>query len=493
MKVIVVGAGIGGLATAIRLLNKGYEVTIVEKEEKVGGKINERIINGVNFDLTGTILITPESYIDIFKEVGKDFRDYIKLEYLRTLYNVSYYDKSSYKIYKDKGDSFNELESLSLGAGEEYIKFIEKSLEKYKLAKENFLDEPMININELCNYHKLSNLFKIEPFKRADQYINSMISNEKLREYLLFKTMYIGINPYENSNLYTLIPAISQQYGFCYLKSGVYSYIKALEKLVIDLGGVIKTSEEVKKIVIKDKKVIAVKSKENIYNCDLVVCNADYPYAIKDLFDEEVGENGYNSKNIDKKDYSCSVFMLYILLKKHYKELNLHNIYINKNFKEGIEAPFNGEIPENPSLYIYYKNAVEKQGENQYSPLNVMVRVPNLSFKNIVWDEKTINSVKNSIMEALINIKGLEDIKENIIKLEWLTPKDLEKNFNAYYGNAFGISHKLSQSNFMRAHIKSKKIKGLYFIGSSTHPGNGISVILEGSRLVSELILAEKE
>lgn len=488
-EVIIVGGGIGGLCTAVRLLAKGYKVTIFEKEKTLGGKVNIKNSKGFKFDLTASVLLTPNAYINIFKEIGKNYKDYIELKNLDLLYRVNYYDKTSLDFYSDTMMTLNELEKVQKGLGTEYLNFLGESLKKYKVSKRCFLDKPMVKKCEFFSLSSIKGFYKIKPIRSSYRYICSKVSNKKLREYLTFKTMYIGMNPYGNSNIYTLIPSITQFYGLAYIKGGLYEYILALKKLIKEFGGTIKLNNEIKEILVEDNKIIGVKAKRRKYKADIVVCNADYPYAIKKLFSKDLYERNYNKENIDFKNYSCSVFMIYLGLDKKYEEIKINNIYINKGFRRGIEDTFRGKIPKNPSLYIYSPSAIDdsmcKKGN---SSMNIMVRVPNLSYEKIKWDKKTIKKLRNNIISALKNIDGLKDIDKHIIFEDYLTPLDLKESYNSYYGTAFGLSHELKQSGYMRPSIKSKNIDGLYFIGSSTHPGNGVSVIIDGSKVLSDLI-----
>ncbi|MGL6106336.1 phytoene desaturase family protein [Romboutsia sp.] len=485
-KALIVGAGIGGLCTAIRLLNKGYDVTIVEKENTIGGKVNVIGTNQFKFDLTASILMTPDIYTEIFKECKKDYRDYIELTKLEPTYNVSYYDGKEYKFYSDLRRMTNTLESIQPGLSIEYIDFLSKSMKKYLVSKKYLLDKPMMKINEVLNIETLKNIISINPFEITEDYICKVISNEKLQEFLIFQSMYIGVNPYTNSSIYTLIPAISHTYGLWYIKGGFYQYIKALEKLIYDLGGKIITNTNVEEIIVHKNKVKGLRTNRGAFKSDIFVCNADFSYAMDKLIKHK------KTKNIDKikeKEYSCSTFIIYLGLNKKYDKLKVHNIYINKNFKVGIESPFKGLVCKYPSFYIYCPSSIDNTVcEKGKETLNIVVRVPNLSAKNINWNEKFITEYRNNIINQVKQIKGLEDIEENIIYESYLTPVDLKNKFNSYKGTAFGISHKLNQTTYFRPHMKDKKIKNLYFIGSSTHPGNGVSVIIGGSKVLVEKI-----
>lgn len=482
--VIIVGSGIGGLCTAIRLLNKGYKVTILEKEDTIGGKVNIKSRKGASFDLTASILMTPKIYIDIFKEVGKNYKDYFEIININPMYKVTYSDKSTYDFYSDIGKMVDILENIEEGLSIEYLDFLQKSFKKYLYSKTYFLDKPMIDIKELLNIKTMKKFIDINPYSNTNDYLKSTISNQKIIDYLIFQAMYIGINPYTNTNLYSLIPAISHIYGLPYIKGGLYQYIRALEKLIIELGGKIYTQSNVEKILIRNNKVLGVKANKRVYKSNIVISNADYTYTVNNLI-----KNNNKYKKINKKSYSSSVFIIYLGLSKKYDNLQLHNIHIDKNFKENIYKTFNGQLPDTPPLYLYYPSKVDNKISGEFSSiLNIMVRVPNLQYKNIKWNKNTIKKFRNNIINHVKNIEGLDDIDKNIMYESYLTPIQLKYRFNAYNGAAFGLSHKLNQTTYFRPHIKDKSTNGLYFIGSSTHPGNGVSVIIEGSKVLVDVI-----
>ena len=341
----------------------------------------------------------------------------------------------------------------------------------------------MINKEEILKLKTITKFLESNPFITTSDYLKSIIKNQYLLNYLIFQSMYIGVNPYKNSSLYTLIPAISHIYGLWYIKGGFYNYIEALKKLILELGGKIYVNTEVEKIVINKGKVIGVRTNRGNYKSDIIVCNADYPYAIKNLIRNK------DYKEIEKQDYSCSVFMMYLGLNRKYKDLQVHNIYINKNFKKSIQDAFKGKLPKYPSLYLYYPSKIDETISGKFaSILNVMVRVPNLKDSNIIWNKETVQKFRNRIIKELKNIDGLENIENDILYESYLTPIHLKHKFYSYNGTAFGLSHKLNQTAYFRPHIKDDNIKGLYYIGSSTHPGNGVSVIIEGSKIVVDEI-----
>lgn len=285
--VIIVGAGIGGISTGIRLLKNGYKVTIIEKEDKIGGKLNQLHDQGYKFDLTASILMTPQIYIELFNYINKDYTNYIELIKLDTMYKVFYNDKSTYEFYSDISKTIKYLENMNTDLSRGYLSFISKSYNKYTISNENFLEKPMEEFNDMMNFNSIKKILKINPVLNSAKYISNYIKDEKLKNYLIFQTMYIGINPYKSSNLYTLIPTISQVYGLWYIKGGMYSYIKALEKVFLEMGGNLHNNTNVKEIIINNDFAKGVVTDKGIFRSNMVICNSDFPYTINSLINNK--------------------------------------------------------------------------------------------------------------------------------------------------------------------------------------------------------------
>jgi len=489
-KVIIIGSGIGGLATALRLLKNGYKVEIYEKDETIGGRVNILETETFRFDLTASILMMPDLYKEIFSYVNKDYRDYLEVIQINPTYRLFSADKTALDFNNNISSLTTALEKISKEDSLGYFKFISHVYEKYLIANEYFLQRSQEDSKDFFNFATFPKALKINTLSTAYDYISKYIKNEKLREFLAFQSMYVGISPFNGPNIYTLIPVVSQLYGLWHLKGGMYSFVKALTKLVDELGGTITTGVTVEEILFLKGKAIGIKTSKGIEKGDVVVCNADFPYAMKNLVKDQCYKDKYSDKKISEMKYTCSTFIIYLGLRKEYPQLAVHNIYLGENFKENIESAFTGSLPKNPSFYIYCPSRIDRSMvKNEGDCLNIMLRVPNLFFKEIIWDKNRINLLTNTILKELKNINGLEDVEENIEYINYLTPLDMECKFNAYGGTAFGLSPTLTQTNYFRPHFKASKADNLFFVGSSVHPGPGISLVLNSSKLVTEEIL----
>ena len=492
-KVIIIGAGIGGLSTALRLLKNGYEVVIYEKDETIGGRVNLIETETFRFDLSASILMMPDSYKEIFTYVNRNYRDYLEFIEIDPTYRLFSADRNVIDFNKDISSLIRTLEEISTEDSLGYFKFISDVYEKYLIANKYFLQKSQDTCKDFFNLSTLPKALKIHTLSTSYDYISKYIKNEKLRDFLAFQSMYVGISPFNGPNIYTLIPVVSQLYGLWHLKGGMYSFINSLSKLIYEFGGTIMTAVTVAEILFSKDKAIGVKTSKGIENADIVVCNADFPYAMKNLVKDEYFKDKYTDKKLSEIKYSCSTFIIYLGLRKKYPELSVHNIYLGENFKENIESAFRGTFPLNPSIYIYCPSRIDRSMvKNDGDCLNIMLRVPNLFFNEITWDKHTIDLLTDKILKELKNIKGLEDIEENIEYKNYLTPLDMENKFNAYGGTAFGLSTTLTQTNYFRPHFKSSKANNLFFVGSSMHPGPGISLVLNSSKLLTEEILNSK-
>lgn len=488
-KVLIIGAGVGGLATAVRLLSKGYKVEIYEKEETIGGRVNIIETENFKFDLTASILMIPNIYGEVFQEANRNYKDYLDFIRLDPFYRVNYANGESYDFWSDLPQLMNTIESISASDCGGYLEFLANSFKKYLLADKYFLQKSFNNFNDFFNLNTLAKAMEIKTFSNTYNFISKYVEDEKLRKFILFQAMYAGISPFDGPNIYTLIPAVSEIFGLWHLKGGMYSYINSLGGLINELGGNINIDTNVEEIVIQDGNVKGIITSYGFEKGDIVVCNADFPYAMNNLIKDNYAKGQYKDEKISEMKYSCSIFILYLGLNKKYDKLLVHNLYLGDDFKANIGAPFKGKLPEQPSLYIYCpSNIDESMADEGKECLNIMVRVPNLLFDNIEWNSKTINSLKKIIFNTLQKINGLEDIEEHIIYESYLTPKDLLNSFNSYGGTAFGLSHTLTQTNYFRPGIKSSKVENLYFVGSSVHPGTGVSIVLLSSKMVAEEI-----
>lgn len=497
-KIIVVGAGVAGLASAIRLQHAGYDVEIYEKEKLPGGKMHRIEKDGYTFDLGPTIVMMPDLYKELFELCDRNPDDYIPMERLDPMYSVFFGDQpdDQYDISSDLVKLTATLEKFSDEDAKGFMFYLQEIYKRFLVAKDHFIQRPFRNKSDFYNPSTLKKALELKTLDAADSFIGKYIVNERLRQMISFQTLYIGVSPFTGPSLYTMIPMIEFLYGVWFIKGGMYTMAEAMERLFLELGGSIHYEENVEEILIDNKKAKGIRSNGENHFSEFVVCNADFPFAMKHLIKDKKAKGKYTDEKIDSMKYSCSCFLMYLGMDRKYDEVKqVHNFVFNEGLEENLNGIFNGEKLENPSFYVYIGSKMDPSlAPEGKDGLYILVPVSELSTAQYEWNEDTIEHYRSFVLNSLKKIKGFENLENEIVTETYMTPRDFESKFNAYNGACFGLQPTLGQSNHMRPQAKAKNCDNLYFTGSSTHPGAGVPIVLLSAKIaVSELILDDQD
>lgn len=493
-KAIIIGAGVAGLSSAIQLKLHGYEVEIYEKEALPGGRMYRFEEKGYIFDVGPTIVMMPDLYKEVFLMAGRNPDDYIPMTLLDPMYSIHFRDKDQLTISSDLTKLMKELERFGEHEAQGYLAYLADVYKRYGIAKSDFLDKSFRKPRDFFNVKSLKSAYQLKTLNSAYSSISRFVKEEKLRQALSFQTLYIGVSPFTGPSIYTIIPMIELLYGIHYIQGGMYSMALGMERLFRELGGAIHYNQPVSEIVIENQQVKGIKVNNQFVASEVVLSNVDFPYAMNHLIKKEKDKGKYTTKKIQKMRYSSSAFILYIGLDKKYENINVHNIYFAPDFKKNIHELFDYTVPQDPSIYLYMPSIIDKTvcDENK-SLLYVLVPVPNQKKGNIVWDEAFKETYANHIIQMISDIQGFEDISEHIEVLKIMTPSDFESKFNLQYAATFGLQPSLMQSNYFRPQNRSRTVKGLYFAGSSNHPGAGVPIVLTSAKLAVREILTDEQ
>lgn len=492
--VSVIGAGVAGLASAIRLQKLGYQVHIYEKNDKVGGKMHQIKGGGYTFDLGPTIVMMIDVYREIFEFAGKNPDDYIPSEKVEPMMDLVFSKEKTMEFSTDLVKLMKMLEGISKEDAQGYLEFLASIYKRYNIAMDHFLSRSFRKWTDFYNPKSLWNGLRLKTFNDAYSEIGKYVKDEDLKKSLAFQTLYIGISPYQGPSLYTIIPMIELFYGVEFIKGGMYSLAKGMEKLFLELGGQISLETEVKEIVIEGKEAKGIIVEGEFIESDYLVCGADFPYAMKHLIKDENKRGKYTDKKIDEMEYSCSCFLMYLGIDKKIGAKSLHTIHFAKDFQKNIDDIFKyGKLPEDPSYYIYvpslYDESLAPDGKEA---VYVLVPVPDTSMYSR-WDEHQVQSYKKLIIDKIQNETEFTDLGDHIEFETFMTPNDFRKRFNAYNGATFGLRPSLKQSNYWRPHNKFDYADRLYFAGSSVHPGAGVPIVLQSAKLAVEELLRDDD
>ena len=291
-KVIVVGAGVAGLASAIRLQHAGYQVELFEKGPTPGGKMNRIELDGYTFDLGPSIVMMPELYRELFELCGRDPDDYIPMEKLDPIYRAYFSDipDTPFDISTDLIQMTKTIESISEEDTEGFFLYLHEIYKRFVIAKQHILQRPFRKRSDFYNFPLLKKVLKMKPYDTADTFMGKFIKNERLKQLISFQTLYIGISPLKSPSFYTMIPMIQFLYGVWFIKGGMYTMALAMERLFKELGGTIHYGKAVEEISIENRKADGIIVDGQKIPADYVVCNADFPYAMKHLVKDKASK-----------------------------------------------------------------------------------------------------------------------------------------------------------------------------------------------------------
>lgn len=480
---IVIGSGVAGIATSIRLQLKGYQTTVLEKNSYLGGKLTEIQLGNFRFDAGPSLFTSPNLIEELFHISKKNMTDYFDYETCDISCNYFFDDKTHLTFYADKQKLKNEIESklnVSFKPLEKYLKLSEY---KYEATKPIFLEKSL---------HKTSTYFskklikciqaipKLNLFESLDKTNNKALNHPKLIQIFNRYATYNGSSPYLASGILSLIPHLELNQGSFFPKSGMHSITKALTKLATDLGVQFITNISVNELTKKDEIIHSVKTSNGEYQADIIVCNAD----VKTAYDTFLNKLNKPYKILEQ-ERSSSGIIFYWGINKKFSNLDLHNILFSSNYKEEFNHIFNlKSIYFDPTVYINItskknKDDAPENAENWF----VMVNVP--SDENHNWEEIRLITRKNIINK--INKVLDTNIEDYIIEEDYLDPTRIQIRTSSAGGALYGSSSNSRNAAFFR-HPNFSEIKNLFFVGGSVHPGGGIPLCLNSAKIATELI-----
>ena len=487
---LVIGAGIGGIATAARLAKNGYDVTVLEKEATSGGRCNQIVRDGHRFDIGPTLFLMPEIWEETFAALGEKLSDHLDLKRIDPTYKVHFDDGLRLELTSNIGDMQTQLEAVEKTAFTGFLHYIAEGSKHYKMSVEKFVGRNFYNIFEYFSLGNLPLLFQLKALQKHYANTGNYFKDERLKAAFTFQNMYLGLSPYDAPATYSLLQYTELAEGVWYPMGGMYAGIQALTKIAEKLGVKFVYNSPVKKINVGKSKVESVETVNGKQiTADIFVGNADLPYIYKELLPD-----ASEAKKMDDKLYTCSTIMFYWGVDKEYKQIAHHNVFLGGNYQASFDQIFNDHtLPEVPSFYVHAPartdSAAAPAGQDT---LYVLVPVGHLDARTEQDWDALVHRARETVFKRLAKEMGVTDLQQHI-KFEIVyQPKTWKERFNLEKGSAFGLSHNFMQVGYLRPQNRHKQYKNLYFAGASTHPGTGLPIVLLSARLTTERILKEK-
>lgn len=490
-KAVVIGGGLSGLSCASLLSKQGYQVTLIEKNKDLGGRARVLKTNGFVFDMGPSWYLMPEVIENLFQALGHKTSDFFTLKPLDNKYRIFSQRLSPITLTNNREknlDLFKKIDPQSINNIEKLIK---KTSFLYDLAVNNFLNRPYHNLFNFLNFKDLINglrlLSIINPFQSYHKFIEKYVKNKSLQKIFEFHTVFLGGSPFQTPALYSMLVAADFEKQVWYPLGGMGQLVKALEKIAKKNDVKILTNTEVNSLIIDEKKhqITGVKINQKSLNADLVINASDYANFDLKIVPEKYRD--YSKEYWDKRDYSISSILIYLGINKKIPELSHHNFYFQDNWEEHFKTIKTGALPKKPCFYISAPSNTDPSvaPKNQE---NLFVLIP----IGVKTKENQLSKYVDHVLKHIENVIGIKFINDICYKKIY-GKSDFAKDYNAYMGNALGLSHTLLQSVFLRPRMKSKKLKNLYHVGQFTQPGVGVPMVLLSALYINDIIKNEKE
>jgi phytoene desaturase len=488
-KIALIGSGFGGLAEAIRLQSRGFDVTVFEKRPKVGGRAYQLVQRGYTFDMGPSLVTAPFIIERVFAASGRRMADYVDLVPLDPYYRLYFHD-GSFMDYSGDSDAMKaELAKFNAADARNHDRFFADIKGIYDAVITDGLGSaPFDSWTKFFSFAPRA--IRLGGMIPVYRFVSRYFKDERSRFAFSFHPLFIGGSPFRTPSVYIMIPYLEKVGGVWFARGGMYSLVQAFERVFLELGGTIETGAEVTEVVVSDGRASGVRVGGAIRRADAVVSNGDVPWVYRNLIPPGVRRK-WTDRALDRLSLSMSCFLLYIGTRKQFPKLRHHTLILSKRYRELVEDIFGRKVlPEDFSMYLHVPTRTDpSMAPPGCESMYVLVPVPHLG-SGIDW-EREAEGFRDRILAFLEEEFGMAGLRASIEVLSMFTPSDFASNLNSLRGNAFSIEPRLTQSAVFRPHNRSEDVRGLYLVGAGTHPGGGVPGVLLGAEATERALLED--
>jgi phytoene desaturase len=482
-KIIIIGAGPGGLTAGMLLTHRGFDVTIYEKDNMVGGRNKSIAKNGFKFDVGPTFLMMKFILDEVFLEAGKKIDDYLKCTRLDPMYRLKFKDHTLDLSDNHQKTKQNLKKTFGTSAG--FDEFLEREEKRFKVMYP-CLQKSYHRISAYLEKEMLQALPRLSLSRTMFSELGKYFKNDDEKIAFTFQSKYLGMSPWECPAAFLIMPYMEHAFGIYHVEGGLSEISQAMAKVFKENGGKLKLKSPVERLIIRQGAVKGVKlenGKEDL--ADETIINADFSYAMKALAKNKAKK--YSVSKLKKKKYSCSTYMLYLGIDRELP-LEHHTIVFSKNYKTFVnKIAKEKEVDSDISFYVRNAGKTDKTlAPKGKSALYILVPVPNQK-SGINWKKKA-KALRKTVLERLAQDLKLRDLEKHIEVEHQITPDEWEADFNIFIGATFNLAHTLDQMLYLRPRNKFEGFENCYLVGGGTHPGSGLPTIYESGRITSNLI-----
>lgn len=479
-KVIVIGAGFAGLSSAACLAKDGYDVTILEKNESVGGRARQFKAAGFTFDMGPSWYWMPDVFENFYNKFGYTTSDLYDLQRLDPAYKVHFGENDHVDIPANFDELVDLFESIEQGSGQNLKKFLDQAEYKYQVGINDLVYKPSKSVTEFFDWRIVSGVFKMDLFKSISSEIRKLFKNPKLIELLEFPVLFLGAKPQSTPALYSLMNYADLKLGTWYPKGGMFRIVEAMEKIAREQGVKIKTGVEIDRFEYNNGTITSAISGSDRYHADVFVGAGDYHHIEQKLVDKQY--RNYSEDYWDKRTMAPSSLLFYIGVDKKLKNLNHHNLFFDEDFTVHAQEIY--DDPKWPSKPLFYVCAPSITDETvaPKGKENLFILIP--TAPDLEDTEEMRERYYKIVMDRLEKLTK-QKIDESVVYKKSYAHKDFKNDYHAFKGNAYGLANTLKQTAILKPSMHSKKLKNLLFTGQLTVPGPGVPPSLISGQVVA--------
>ncbi|CAK9884059.1 MAG: Phytoene desaturase (lycopene-forming) [Candidatus Erwinia impunctatus] len=488
-KNIVIGAGFGGLALAIRLQAAGIQTVLLERRDKPGGRAYVYQDQGFTFDAGPTVITDPSAIEALFSLAGKNMRDYVTLLPVRPFYRLCWEDGNTFHYDNDQSSLDRQIADFNPEDVAGYQRFLDYSRAVFNEGYIKLGAVPFLSFRTMLQ--AIPQLARLQAWQSVYSKVASFIRDEHLRQAFSFHSLLVGGNPFNTSAIYTLIHALEREWGIWFPQGGTGALIDGLVRLFTDLGGELRLNAEVERIETEGDHITAVcLSDGQRIDTDAVASNADVVHTYAKLLKHHV-RGRKKAESLCRKSTSNSLFVLYFGLNHHHDQLAHHTVCFGPRYRELIDDIFHRpSLAEDFSLYLHAPCVTDPSlAPEGCASYYVLAPVPHLGTASLDWEVEG-PKLRDRIF-AYLEQYYMPGLREQLVTHRIFTPFDFRDQLNAHHGSAFSLEPVLTQSAWFRPHNKDRVLKNLYLVGAGTHPGAGVPGVIASAQATASLMIEE--
>lgn len=485
--VLVIGSGFGGLASALRARSMGFDVTVIERLDQLGGRAQTFTQDGFVFDAGPTVITAPFLFDELFELFDRRIEDYVEILPVTPWYRYEFNDGTHLNYGGSVEDTLREIERINPDDVEGYKKLLAHS---EKIFDVGFSQLAHVPFNKFWFMLKqVPDLIRLGCYRTVWQFTKRYLKDDRLRRAFSIQPLLVGGNPFSTTSIYSLIHYLERRWGVHFPRGGTGALVQALGKLMREQGIDIQLSKSVSQINIEDGRATGVLLDDGTtLTADRIICNGDPAFTYKNLIDK-AHRRTWTDKRIDGLKYSMGLYVLYFGTDCKYEDVEHHTIIFGDSYQELLQRIFDGgAVGDDLSLYLHRPTATDPAlapaGKDAFY---VLAPVPNLQRDD--WGE-----VKNQVKERVLDIleaKVLPNLRDHLEVCFDFDPDDFAAQYQSQWGAGFSIAPIFTQSAFFRFHNRAEDFKNLYFVGAGTHPGAGVPGVLSSAKVVEQLLLED--